>query len=81
MRTPQALLDVAALEVTTSRAIHELSRTALIRFPMGETMKSLAVIAVMVLTCMAAGCVHEQAPIDGAKTGIGSIPKTRSIEI
>jgi hypothetical protein len=81
MRTHKHSVDVAALKVTTSRAIHELSRTALICSPMGETMKPLAVIAVMVLTCMAAGCVHEQPPIDDAKAGTGSIPKTRSIEI
>ena len=44
-------------------------------------MKPLALIFAIALTLMAAGFVHEQAPIDGAKAGTGTIPKTRSIEI
>ena len=44
-------------------------------------MKSLAVIAAMALTLMAAGCVHEP-PIGGAKAGsTGSAPRTKSVEV
>jgi hypothetical protein len=46
-------------------------------------MKSLALIAAMALTLMAAGCMqHEQPRIGGAKAGTsGSVPKTRFVEI
>jgi len=42
-------------------------------------MKSLALVVAIALTFLASGCVSNQQPIDAAKAGIGTVPKTHFI--
>jgi hypothetical protein len=42
-------------------------------------MKAIGLVVVMALTLLTSGCVSNQQPIDPAKAGIGTVPKTRLI--
>jgi len=42
-------------------------------------MKALGLVVAIALTLLASGCVTNQQPIDPAKAGIGTVPKTHFI--
>jgi len=51
-------------------------------FPSGERlMKALALVTAIALALTASGCVANHTTIDSAKTGTGTVPKTRAIAI